>query len=238
MTEALLRDGLAALGLDQRVPAEAPSLLDRYLRAMLERNRVMNLPAITDPAEAVRLHALDCAALLQFADFGGGSLIDVGSGAGFPGAALKILVPSLDVTLLDAQQKRVEFLSEACQALGLAGIRAVHGRAEALGRDGASRERFDFAAARAVASLPVLCELCLPFVKVGGRFLAMKSVESGGELEQARNALKVLGAGEAEIHDYAIPGTDVTHRLIVIHKIRPAPEKYPRSFGKLKKNPL
>lgn len=238
MTEALLRDGLAALGLDQRVPAEAPSLLDRYLRAMLERNRVMNLTAITDPEEAARLHALDCAALLRFADFGGGSLIDVGSGAGFPGAALKILVPSLRVTLLDAQRKRVDFLHETCQALGLEGIRAVHGRAEELGRDGAYRERFDFAAARAVASLPVLCELSLPFVKVGGRFLAMKSVESGGELEQARNALKVLGAGGAEIRDYAIPGTDVTHRLIVIHKIRPTPEKYPRGFGKIKKNPL
>lgn len=238
MIEPLLSEGLDALGLTGRVPPEAPSLLDGFAEALLKKNEVMNLTAITEPEAVARLHMLDCAALLNYADFDGKSLIDVGTGAGFPGVALKVLVPSLEVTLLDAQRKRVDFLSESCQALGLKNIRAVHGRAEELGRDGACRERFDFAAARAVAALPMLCELCLPFVKVGGAFLAMKSVESGAELKQAAHAVESLGGELGDIYDYAIPGADVIHRLIVIHKIRPSPEKYPRSFGRIKKSPL
>jgi len=236
MIESLLSEGFQALGL--AVPPEAPSLLDGFAQMLLKKNEVMNLTAITEPEAVARLHMLDCAALLNYADLNRKSLIDVGTGAGFPGAALKILVPSLEVTLLDAQRKRVDFLSEACQGLGLEGIRAVHGRAEELGRDAAYRERFDFAAARAVAALPMLCELCLPFVRVGGAFLAMKSVECGAELEQSAHAIESLGGELGGVHDYAIPGGDVTHRLIVIHKIRPSPEKYPRSFGRIKKSPL
>lgn len=238
MIEPLLTEGLDALGLSGRVPLSAPSLLDAFAQALLKKNEVMNLTAITGPEAVARLHMLDCAALLNYAALEGKSLIDVGAGAGFPGVALKALTPSLDVTLLDAQRKRTDFLSETCQALGLEGIRAVHGRAEELGREAAYRERFDFAAARAVAALPMLCELCLPFVKVGGSFLAMKSVDSGTELEQAARAIETLGGGLGGVYDYAIPGADVTHRLIVIHKIRPSPERYPRSFGRIKKSPL
>jgi len=238
MIEPLLSEGLEALGLTGRVPPPAPSLLDAFAQALLEKNQVMNLTAITEPEAVARLHMLDCAALLNCADFDGKSLIDVGTGAGFPGVALKVLVPSLEVTLLDAQRKRVDFLSETCRTLGLDGIRAIHGRAEELGREGAYRERFDFAAARAVAALPMLCELCLPFVKEGGAFLAMKSVESGAEIEQAAHAVESLGGKLGDVRDYAIPGADVTHRLIVIHKIRPTPEKYPRGFGRIKKSPL
>ncbi len=236
MIEGLLEEGLAALGVE--FPGGAPSLLDEYVRRLLEKNRVMNLTAITDPFEAARLHVLDSAALLRYADFSGRSLIDVGSGAGFPGAALKILAPSLEVTLLDAQEKRTRWLSETCGALGLRGIRAVHGRAEELGRDGAFRERFDLAAARAVAALPALCELCLPFLRIGGRFLAMKSVGCREEMEAAARALELLGGQTAAVEDYLLPGTDVRHRVIVIEKVRPCPEKYPRSFGKIRKAPL
>lgn len=238
MIEPLLRQGFRDLGLDRRVPADAALILDAFAQALLEKNRVMNLTAITDPAGVARLHMLDCAALLNFADFAGKSLIDVGTGAGFPGVPLKVLVPSLSVTLLDSLNKRLEWLDKTCENLGLKEIRTIHRRAEEQGRESACRERFDFAAARAVAGLPALCELCLPFVRVGGSFLAMKSVDSGKELERARHAMELLGAQPAGIHDYTIPGTEITHRLIIIHKIRPTPEKYPRSFGKIKKAPL
>ena len=130
MIEAFLTDGLAALGLTDRVPPEAVSRLDQYARLLLEKNQVMNLTAITEPEQVARLHMLDCAALLNLADFSGKTLADVGTGAGFPGLPLKILVPSLDVTLLDALGKRVDWLSETCGALGLSGVRPIHCRAE------------------------------------------------------------------------------------------------------------
>ena len=158
--EALIRTGLAQLGQAGRVPEDAPALLARYGALLLEKNRVMNLTAITQPQDVATLHMLDCATLLDCARFEGKTLIDVGTGAGFPGLPLKILAPTLEVTLLDSLSKRVDWLSQTIGALGLEGIRAVHGRAEEAGRDPAFRERFDFAAARAVADLRLLCELC------------------------------------------------------------------------------
>lgn len=151
---------------------------------------------------------------------------------------LKILVPSLEVTLLDSLQKRLAWLEELSVDLGLSGLTFLHGRAEEEGQDPALRERFDFAAARAVADLRLLCELCLPFVKVGGRFLAMKSVDSEGELDAARPAIQTLGGELAGTYDYAIPHTQVTHRVIVVEKVRPTPPAYPRRWTKLQKSPL
>ena len=236
--EDLIRSGLVQLGQAQAVPQEAPTLLARYGKLLVEKNQVMNLTAITNPQDVATLHMLDCAALLNCAGFAGKSLIDVGTGAGFPGLPLKILVPSLETTLLDSLNKRVDWLNETIDALGLEGAQAIHGRAEEAGREPDLREAFDFAAARAVADLRLLCELCLPFVKTGGRFLAMKGTDCGQELNAALPAIQILGASVERIFDYQIPHTNVTHRVILIQKTAPTPEKYPRRWAKIQKSPL
>ena len=160
----------------------------------------------------------------------------MGTGAGFPGLPLKLAEPSIKLTLLDAQRKRVEFLRDVCDALDLSDVEAVQGRAEEYAAQ--ERERFDIAVSRAVAALPMLTELCLPFVRVGGRFLAMKSVNCDEELASAERAIRTLGGEVRQAVDYLIPGTDIPRRLIVIDKRRPAPSAYPRAFAKIKKNPL
>ena len=238
MIESALTSGFQQLGLTGRLPEDAVSRLDRYAQLLLEKNQVMNLTAITDPDQVARLHMLDCGALLKYFDFSGKTLADVGTGAGFPGVPLKILVPSLEVTLLDSLGKRISWLTETCQTLGLRKIQAIHCRAEEQAKLSGFRESYDFASARAVASLPILCELCLPFVKVGGQFLAMKSVDSQRELEDAEHALKLLGGQVQNVWDYSIPGTEITHRLISVEKISSTPSKYPRLYAKIKKNPL
>lgn len=230
--ERLLQTGLAELGLpDEGIPA-----LLRFSDALVERNKVMNLTAITEPSEIATLHFLDCAALLTLADLKGKSVVDVGTGAGFPGMPLKILEPSIHMTLLDSLNKRIDFLKEVCADLGLTDVECVHSRAEEFAAQ--HREQFDFATSRAVANLQVLSELCLPLVKVGGCFLAMKSVDSDDELEQAKKAIAVLGGKLEKVFDYPIPNTDIRHRLVMIRKVKPTPAKYPRIFAKIKKTPL
>ena len=234
----ILAAGLAELGLTGRVPEQAPEQLARYGRLLLEKNQVMNLTAITDPVKVAQLHMLDCAALLGCADFQDKTLIDVGTGAGFPGLVLKILVPSLQVTLLDSLGKRVDWLRETADQLGLEGVTCLHARAEEQALVKGFRDSFDFAAARAVADLRLLSELCLPFVKPGGRFLAMKSTGSGQELEEAGRAIRTLGGAVAAVEDYPVPGAGVTHRLIQIEKRAPTPKGYPRRWAKAQKAPL
>ncbi len=234
--ENIIRAGLEEMGLS--VPENAPALLAEYGRRLIEKNQVMNLTAITEPEDVAALHMLDCAALLGCASFGGRSLIDVGTGAGFPGLALKILVPSLSVTLLDSLQKRLDWLDETAEALSLRGVTTLHARAEEAGHDPALREGFDLAAARAVADLRTLCELCLPFVKVGGRFLAMKGPEAGSELNAAQNAIAELGGKAVRLYRYAIPGRDVERQVVVIEKTAPTPERYPRRWKKMQNCPL
>ena len=230
--EPLLRNGLTALGLR----LDAAPALERYGELLLEKNRVMNLTAITDPADVAALHFLDSAALLTLADFRGKTVADVGTGAGLPGLPLRILEPTIHLTLLDAQNKRVEFLREVCADLGLTDVDCVHGRAEEFAAD--HRERFDLVTSRAVANLRLLAELCLPLVKVGGAFLAMKSVDCDGELAEAQTAIRTLGGSVERVADYLIPGTDVRHRLIFMKKNQKTEKKYPRTFAKIKKNPL
>ena len=230
--EQLLREGLASLGLpDDGIP----SLL-RFSELLVEKNKVMNLTAITEPADIATLHFLDCASLLPLAEWKGKTVVDVGTGAGFPGMPLRILEPSIRLTLLDSLNKRIDFLQEVCEDLGLTDVACVHGRAEEFAAH--RRESFDIAVSRAVANLQMLSELCLPLVKVGGSFLSMKSVDSDQELEAAKKAISILGGEISEVKDYAIPGTDVCHRLILIKKIKETPKKYPRAFAKIKKNPL
>lgn len=230
--EAILREGLAALSL----PTENIPALLRYWELLAEKNKVMNLTAITDPEEAARLHFLDSAALLALADLRGKTVVDVGTGAGFPGLPLKILEPSIRLTLLDAQRKRVDFLREVCAGLGLSDVECVHARAEEFAAE--RRESFDIAVSRAVASLPVLAELCLPLVKTEGKFLAMKSVDTNEELNAARRAVNLLGGRLEKPQDYVISGTDIPRRLVILTKIGETPKKYPRMFAKIKKNPL
>ena len=234
----IIIQGLETLGLTSRTPEQAPQLLASYGHALLEKNKVMNLTAIREEDKVAQLHMLDCAALLNYMDFEGKTLIDVGTGAGFPGLPLKILCPSLDVTLLDSLNKRVDWLNEVWSQLGLTGVRAIHARAEEQAQKKGFRDSFDFATARAVAELRLLCELCLPYVKVGGYFLSMKSVDSDQEIEEAAHCIKLLGGRIQNIHDYTIPGTDVSHRLVVIQKVAPTLKGYPRRWAKIQKEPL
>ncbi len=228
----ILEAGLEKLGLDTgAVPA-----LTEYARLLLETNQVMNLTAITDPKDVATLHFLDCASLLTLADFSGKTVADVGSGAGFPGLPLKILCPSIQLTMVDSLGKRVNFLQTVCDALHLTGAESIHARAEEFAAS--HRAGFDIVTSRAVAALPVLAELCLPLVKEGGWFLAMKSVDSDAETAAAAHALEILGGRLEKAEDYVIPGTDVRHRLLFIKKAKETPKKYPRAFAKIKKNPL
>lgn len=232
--QSILASGLTALGLN---PAAAPAL-ERYGSLLLEQNQVMNLTAITEPEQVARLHMLDCAAVLGAADFAGQSVLDVGTGAGFPGLVLKLCEPSLDLTLLDSLAKRVHWLEGLAPTLGAEGVRCIHGRAEELSLLPEWREHFDLVTSRAVADLRVLCELCLPFVKVGGVFLAMKAEDSTGEVDAAARAVSVLGGRRLSTYRYTIPGTEVTRKVIRIEKIAPTPPRYPRRFSKIKKVPL
>ena len=234
----LIATGLDQLGLAHRVPAQAAEKLAEYGRLLLEKNQVMNLTAIREEDKVARLHMLDCAALLNVADFEGKTLIDVGTGAGFPGLALSLLVPSARITLLDSLGKRVTWLGEVAGQLGAENVTPIHARAEEQALVKGFRDSFDFATARAVADLRLLCELCLPFVKPGGTFLAMKSVDCDQELEQAAHCMKLLGGRLEGCHDYTIPGTDITHRLIVIRKVSPTLKGYPRKWAKIQKEPL
>lgn len=234
----MISAGLDSLGLTGRVPPDAADILTNYGKLLLEKNQVMNLTAIRDQAGVARLHMLDCAALVGLVDLESKTLVDVGTGAGFPGLVLKSLVPSLQVTLLDSLGKRVNWLNEVAGQLGLAGVSAIHARAEEQALVKGFRDGFDFATARAVADLRLLCELCLPYVKVGGAFLAMKSTDCDDELSGAAHCIKLLGGRVEGCHDYTIPGTDVTHRLVVIRKVAPTLKGYPRKWAKIQKDPL
>ena len=232
MMEQILREGLAALSL----PTDAAVPLMAFSARLLETNKVMNLTAITEPEDVARLHLLDCAALLNITDFRGKRVVDVGTGAGFPGMPLRILEPDFDLTLLDSLGKRIAFLQRVCDEMGLQRVTCIHARAEEFAAK--HREQYDIATSRAVAALNVLCELTLPLVKVGGRFLAMKAVDSDEEILAAKSAVAQLGGKVEDIRDYTIPGTDITHRVVVIGKVKPTPAAFPRAFAKIKKAPL
>lgn len=232
--EQILRSGFAALGLP--LSDAALARYRRYYEYLDEQSRVMNLTAIHGEEETARLHFLDCAAVLTTGDLAeGASVIDVGSGAGFPGLPMKIAREDLRLTLLDSLQKRVQFLEHTCALLELPDVRCLHARAEEAPE---LRETFDAAVSRAVAKLSVLAELCLPFVKEGGVFLAMKGPGAAAELAEAASAIETLGGGAAEILPYQLPGTDQAHSVIRVRKLAPTPEKYPRRWAKIQKNPL
>ena len=193
----------------------------------------MNLTAITDPAAVAQLHFLDSLALLDAAELAGKRVLDVGCGAGFPGVPLKIAEPSIQLTLLDSLAKRMNWLAEVLPGLGVE-AEIVTARAEeyVLHR----REQYDVATSRAVARLNILAELCLPYVRVGGQFLAMKGALAQEEVDEARRAIRTLGGQVKKIYEY--PVADTTHRVVIIEKVTPTPKQYPRAFAKIKKSPL
>lgn len=233
MTE-LLKNGFSAMKLS--VSDAQIAQLEDFTARMLETNKVMNLTRITDPKEIAEKHLLDCASLLQAADFSKKSVVDVGCGAGFPGMPLHILCPSCELTLLDSLGKRIRFLQGCIDAMNLSDIEAVHARAEEFAAK--HREQYDFAVSRAVAQLNVLAELSLPLVKQGGAFIAMKSKDTDEELERAKKAIRLLGGEIEKIIDYTIPHTEITHRLVVIRKKKHTPKQYPRPFRKISASPL
>ena len=232
--EDILRSGFAELGIEP--DGKALERYSTYFEYLEERNAVMNLTAISGREDVARLHFLDCAALLAVCDFKDKTVIDIGTGAGFPGLALKIAQPSIKLTLLDSLNKRVEFLTQTCEKLGLDDVTCLHARAEEAPEE--LYAAFDIATSRAVARLNVLCELCLPFVKVGGTFIAMKGPDCAQELEQAHNALHILGAEVEKTAAYTIPETDITHTAVVIRKLKSTHPKYPRKWAQIKKQPL
>ncbi|MBQ1411418.1 MAG: 16S rRNA (guanine(527)-N(7))-methyltransferase RsmG [Oscillospiraceae bacterium] len=230
--KACLLAGLTRLNIS--LPEERVDEIVRFGEAVLEKNKVMNLTAITEPKQAAELHLLDSLSLLKVLPLAGKSLLDVGTGAGFPGVPLKLAEPTLRLTLLDSLQKRMHWLeAEALPALGVE-ARFLPGRAEDFARE--HRESFDVVASRAVARLDLLCELCLPFVHRGGYFLAMKGALAQKELHEAASAIRLLGGSYERTETFEIGGA--VHSVIVIHKTGKTPEQYPRSWARMKQKPL
>lgn len=208
-------------------------LFNNYYNDLIEKNKVMNLTAITEKNEVYTKHFLD--SVLSLKNIKDNSkLLDVGSGAGFPGIPLKILNNTLDITLLDSLNKRVNFLNEEIEKLGLSNIKAVHGRAEDY--INVSRETFDYVVSRAVARLNTLLEYCLPYVKLGGYFIAYKSMDTDEEINESKNALNILGGKIEKVDKINLEGNDRT--LIYIKKVKNTPNKYPRGQNKPKSLPL
>ena len=236
MLKKLLLDGARAMGVD--MSEGQAEQFERYHALLLEANRRMNLTRVPeDPREAADRNYLDCVAPLAGGFPEVRTAADVGSGAGFPGIPLAIMLPDTRFTLIDALGKRVEFLRTVIDALGL-NAEALHLRVEEAGRRTDLRERFDLATARAVAPMNALCEYLLPLVRVGGRALALKGPGLDGELDQAANAIALLGGELERTQPLAIPGRDWDHRAAWIAKARPTPEKYPRRSGAPEKRPL
>lgn len=233
MIRQALEQGLADLGIS--APDGAVDKLLLYCDRLLEQNKVMNLTAITEPLKVCELHFLDSAAILPYHDLRGRSMIDVGTGAGFPGVVLKVLEPSIHLTLLDSLKKRLDWLSALCDELNLTDVHFLHGRAEEVSRDPQFRDSFDVATARAVAALPMLCELCLPYVRPGGTFLAMKTGNDPEELVLAQKPISAMGGGfPPTCFDYTLPMSGIPRRLLAIPKEIPTPSEYPRKWSKIK----
>ena len=231
-----IKKSAAEFGLE--ITDNQESQLEKYAEMLIEWNQKINLTAIVQPKEIGVKHFLDSMLIFKNSEIPhNAKVIDVGTGAGFPGVVMKIVRPDLRLTLLDGLNKRLVFLSQLCEELGI-DAETVHSRAEEAGKNVKYREKYDIATARAVTRLDALCELCLPMVKKGGAFVAMKGPAAAEELQEAEKAIKILGGKLEKIHEYTIPDTDVTHTAVVICKVGTTPKQYPRSWGKIKKSPI
>ncbi len=210
---------------------------DLYRELLKEWNQKINLTAIEEDKEIVLKHFIDSLSIMPYLNNDSVRLIDVGTGAGFPGIPLKICADNIEVTLLDSLEKRIKFLNEIISSLKLSGIRAVHSRAEDAGTGKTFREKYDICVARAVANLPVLLEYCLPFVKINGIFIAMKG-SSTEEFDKCEKALDILGGKIEKIDKLLLPDSNIERNVIVVRKFRQTPTKYPRKAGKPSKEPL
>lgn len=215
---------------------QAEQLLN-YYDLLIEKNKVMNLTAITEFEEVLCKHFIDSLIICRLEE-PKGNLIDMGTGAGFPGIPLKIVYPDLHVVLVDSLNKRISFLQDVIQKLGLEHIKAVHGRAEELAKKKEYREQFDYCVSRAVANLSSLSEYCLPFVKIGGSFISYKSAKVQDELKTGERAILLLGGSLERREDFVLPGSDISRCLLQIRKVKSTPAKYPRKAGIPTKEPL
>lgn len=232
----LLTDG--ASGFDIRISSQQADKFSSYAGLLVQWNEKINLTAITDEEGIVIKHFLDSLSIVPHIHRDTKNLIDIGTGAGFPGIPIKLINDGICVTLLDSLEKRIKFLNEVINSLELRDIHAIHGRAEDFGADKKYREQFDTAVARAVANLPVLVEYCLPFVKVGGMFIAMKGPDAENELEESEKALDVLGGEVFDVKELTLPQSDNKRCIILIKKCRHTPTNYPRKSGKPTKQPI
>ncbi len=206
-----------------------------YMELLLEWNEKVNLTAITAPADIILKHFVDSMTVLPYVN--GGTMIDVGTGAGFPGVPIKIMAPDIKLTLMDSLNKRVNFLNELVHKLGITSVECVHNRAEDAARE-RFRENYDVVVSRAVANLSSLAEYCLPFAKIGGKFISMKGPDAKDEITAAKKAVYELGGEITEHKTVKIPFSDMNHSLIIISKVRHTPDKYPRKAIKIAKNPI
>ena len=227
-----LDQGLPLLGLE--LDEAVRDKLCAFGTAMVKQNEVMNLTAITAPDQVAKLHLLDSLTVLCCADLKGKQVVDVGCGAGFPGMPLAIACPEAKITLLDSLAKRMNWLDTVLPELGVTNARTLTARAEEA--VATRREKFDFATSRAVARLNILLELTAPYVRVGGKVLAMKGAAAREELAEAKNAIKRLGLQLEEVRDFPIDGTN--HSVIILKKVAPTPPQYPRRYAKIKQSPL
>lgn len=208
-----------------------------YMNLLVEWNKKINLTAITEEKDIILKHFVDSLTVLKYIKENK-SIVDVGTGAGFPGIPLAIMNDSLKITLVDSLNKRINFLNEVCNKINLENIKAIHARAEEFGKDNNYRESYDVAISRAVANLTVLAEYLLPLVKVGGKIICMKGPDIEEELKQAKSAIDILGGKFERCDNFCLPKSDISRNIIIINKIKETPKKYPRKAGTPAKTPL
>lgn len=237
MDYQILEQKLGELGIKQ--DQNQLERFHKFYQLLIEWNKVMNLTGITEYEDVVEKHFVDSLSIIKAIDLSGiHTVIDVGTGAGFPGIPLKIAFPHLRVVLLDSLNKRIKFLDEVISQLGLTEIRTIHGRAEEYARKEEYREQFDLCVSRAVANLSTLSEYCLPYIQVGGMFVPYKSGEIDDEVEQSKKAVRILGGNIKKVMKFELPGTDIHRSFVLIHKEQHTQKKYPRKAGIPAKEPL
>ena len=237
MDYQILEQKLGELGIKQ--DQNQLERFHKFYQLLIEWNKVMNLTGITEYEDVVEKHFVDSLSIIKAIDLSRiHTVIDIGTGAGFPGIPLKIAFPHLRVVLLDSLNKRIKFLDEVISQLGLTEIRTIHGRAEEYARKEEYREQFDLCVSRAVANLSTLSEYCLPYIQVGGIFIPYKSGEIDDEVEQSKKAVRILGGNIKDVMKFELPGTDIHRSFVLIHKEQHTQKKYPRKAGIPAKEPL